>query len=109
MATTFVPYQSRNIGASLTKVGAHTVAAATVEVVTNLTVANVLGTDTTVNVTINDGANDTYLLKGAALAAGGTIVIGGKNRIALATGYSIFVSGGAANSIDAQMSVLQIT
>lgn len=109
MANTFAPYQSRNIGVSLTSIGGHVTAGSTTEVCMNITVSNVLGTDTTVNVTINDGTNDTYLVKGAALVAGGTIVIAGRNRPVLSTGYSIKVSGGAASSVDAQLSVLALT
>lgn len=110
MPIAFSNKKSRNVGASLTAVGAYTVPAATAAIVTALNVSNVLGADTTVDVTVYDGANDYYLVKGAALVAGGApLVVGAGERVTLNTGESIRVKGGAAASIDAVMSIAEKT
>lgn len=108
MALSFTNKKSRNIGNALTAIESYTVPAATSAIITCLNISNVLGADTTVDVTVYDGANDFYLVKGATLLAGGApLVLGAGERLVLKTGESIRVKGGAASSVDAVMSVVE--
>jgi hypothetical protein len=110
MANTFTRKVSRNIGTSLTAVGSYTVGASTQTTVIGLTVANTTSNPINVDVTLNDGANDTYLVKDAPVPAGGALVpIGGNQKIVMITGDSIKVNSSAASSIDAVLSILEIT
>lgn len=110
MATTFLRKSSRNIGTSATAIGSYTVGASTQTTAIGLTCANVAATAITVSVFINDGVNDTYLVKNAEVAVGGTlVVIGGSQKVVLVTGDSVKVQSNTASSVDAIMSVLEIT
>ena len=63
-----------------------------------------------IDVTLNDGANDTYIVKDAPVPVGGALVpIGGNQKIVMVTGDSIKVNSSAASSVDAVLSVLEIT
>ena len=75
-----------------------------------LSLCNTSASPITVDVTINDAANDYYVLKGAAIPVGGSIAaVGGDQKIVLTTNDSIKVKSSAASSLDAVMSILEIT
>lgn len=87
-----------------------TAPASTALLVHTMTVANVLGADTTFDVVVikSSGAVTAYVVKGAALVSGGTqIVFGDNNKQALEAGDKIQVRGGAANSVDVVGGYLQ--
>lgn len=109
MAVVFKNVKSRNIGASATAIGSYTVGAATSGIVTALTVSNVTASTTIkVNVSVYDGANDHYLVKGAELIPGAALdVIDGGGRLILNTSESVRVESDTATSADAVMSVLE--
>ena len=110
MANTFTRKLSRSIGTALTAVGSYTVGASTQTTVIGLTVANTSASSVNIDVTLNDGANDTYIVKGAPVPVGGALVpIGGNQKIVMVTGDSIKVNSSAASSVDAVLSVLEIT
>ena len=110
MANTFTRKVSRNIGTALTAVGSYTVGASTQTTIIGLTVANTSAATVNIDVTLNDGANDTYIVKDAPVPAGGALVpIGGNQKIVLITGDSIKVNSSASSSIDAVLSILEIT
>lgn len=110
MANIFTTVSSRNVGTSFTSVGGYTANSSTTATVIGLTVANVSNSVINVNVTYNDGVNDTYIVKNAPVPFGGALVpIGGDQKIILATGDSIRVSSNTASSADATMSMLQQT
>lgn len=110
MANTFTRKVSRNIGTALTSVGAYTVGASTEVTVIGLTVSNTSASTVNIDVTLNDGANDTYIVKDAPVPVGGALVpIGGNQKIVLITGDSIKVNSSAASSVDAVLSILEIT
>lgn len=110
MANTFTRYTSRDVGTAATSVGGLTVAAGTQTTVIGFTCANTTTTPITVDVQHSDGTNDTYLVKGATVPSGGSlVVIGGDQKVVLATGDSIKVTSSAATSCDVFMSVLEIT
>lgn len=110
MANTFYRKLSRNIGTSNVAVGSYTVGGSATTVIVGLTVCNVSGTTVSVDIALNDGTNDYYIVKGAPISAGGSIVpIGGEQKIVLNTGDSIKVKSDSASSVDAILSVMEIT
>jgi hypothetical protein len=59
---------------------------------------------------VNDGSNDTYLIKSAPIPSGGTLVIiGGDQKVVLETLDSIKIKSDTAASVDVVMSILEIT
>jgi len=110
MANTFNRKLSRNVGTSLTAVGSYTVPAATKTVVVGLVLANVSASSINVEASINDGTNDHFIIKNAPVSAGGSLVIvGGNQKIVLNTSDSIKVKSDTASSLDAIMSIMEIT
>lgn len=110
MANNFSRKISRNIGTTLTSVGGYTVGGGVQTTVIGLSVCNTSASPITVDVTVNDGTNDAYLLKGAGLGVGQALaVIGGDEKVVLIAGDSIKVKSSAATSIDAVMSILEIS
>jgi len=110
MANTFLRKTSRSIGTSATTVGSYTVGASTATTVIGLTCANTTATAITVDVTHNDGANDTFMVKGATVPSGGSlVVVGGDQKVVLEAGDSVKVTSSAASSCDVIMSILEIT
>jgi hypothetical protein len=110
MANSFKRKLSRSIGTSLTAVGSYTVGASTEVTVIGLVVSNTTASQVLVDATVNDGANDTYLIKQAPVPSGGSIVIiGGDQKVVLETGDSLKVKSDTASSVDVVMSILEIT
>lgn len=110
MANTFTRKLSRGVGTSLTAVGSYTVGASTDVTVIGLTVANTTASQVLVDATLNDGSNDTYIVKDAPVPAGSSLVIvGGDQKVVLTTNDSIKVKSDTASSVDAIMSILEIT
>jgi hypothetical protein len=110
MANTFKRKLSRSIGTSLTTVGSYTVGASTQTTVIGLVVSNTTASQVLVDATLNDGSNDTYLIKQAPVPSGGAIVIvGGDQKVVLETNDSIKVKSDTASSVDVVMSILEIT
>jgi len=78
--------------------------------VIGLTVANRTASQVLVDATLNDGSNDTYIVKDAPVPAGSSLVIvGGDQKVVLTTNDSIKVKSDTASSVDAIMSILEIT
>lgn len=110
MANTFNRKLSRNVGTSLTSIGSYTVGSSTKTVVVGLILSNTTGGTINVDCTLNDGSNDYYLVKNAPISSGGSLVIiGGDQKIVLATNDSIKVKSDTASSLDAVMSIMEIT
>ena len=110
MANTFKRKTSRNIGTTPTAVGSYTVGAGVSTTVIGLTCANTTSTAITVDVTLNDGTNDTYIVKGATVPSGGSlVVVGGDQKVVLEASDSVKVTSSAASSCDVIMSILEIT
>ena len=75
-----------------------------------LAVSNTSASQVLVDATLNDGSNDTYLIKEAPVPAGGALVIiGGDQKVVLETNDSIKVKSDTASSVDVVMSILEIT
>jgi acetyltransferase-like isoleucine patch superfamily enzyme len=110
MANTFTRKLSQNIGTSAIAVGSYTVAANTTVVVVGLTITNKTGSSIAANVYINDGAANTFVTANAPISSGSTLVaVGGDQKVVLLTGDQIFVQSSAASSLDAVLSILEIT
>jgi hypothetical protein len=110
MANTFYRKLSRNVGTSLTSIGSYTVGTSVTAVIVGLTICNTSGTTIAVDITVNDGTNDYYIVKAAPISAGGALVpIGGEQKIILADGDSVKIKSDAASSIDAVLSIMEIT
>jgi hypothetical protein len=110
MANTFTRKLSTGIGTALTAVGSYTVGASTQTTVIGLTVANTSAATVNIDVTVNDGSTDYYVVKDAPVPVGGALVpIGGNQKIVLITGDSIKINSSAASSVDAVLSILEIT
>lgn len=112
MANTFYNKFSSGIGTSLTNVGGYSVPAdsSTTVVVVGLSVANTTGTTVNVEVTLYDGSTDYYIIKDAPVNAGSSlVVVGGDQKIVLEAGHSIRVNSSASSSVDAVMSIMEIT
>ena len=110
MANTFSRKLSQNIGTTPTQVGSYTVAANTTVVVVGLTVTNKTGSSISANVFINDGAANTYVTANAPISSGASLVaVGGDQKVVLLTGDKIYVESSASSSIDAVLSILEIT
>lgn len=110
MANTFTRKLSQNIGTTPTSIGAYTVAANTTAVVVGLTITNKTGSSISANVYINDGAANTYITANAPISSGSSLVaVGGDQKVVLLTGDSVYVESSAASSIDAVLSVLEIS
>lgn len=110
MPNTFLRKLSRSVGTSLTAIGSYTVGASTQTTVIGLSVSNITGATVEIDVTVNDGSNDTYLVKGAPILPGGAlVVVGGDQKLVLSTSDSVKVKSNTASSIDAVMSILELT
>jgi len=110
MANTFKNKLSRTVGTSLTSVGSYTVPSSTATTVIGLTVSNVTASQVLITAVVNDGSNDTHLIKDAPVPSGGSIVIvGGDQKVVLETTHSVKVSSNTASSVDVVMSILEIT
>ena len=108
MTIAFANKKSRQIGAALTAIGGYSVPAATVGIVTSVMVSNTTGAAILVDVTVYDGVNDYYLVKGASLSSGGSLVaVGSGERLILNANESIRVYSNTATSADAVMSLVE--
>ena len=110
MANTFFRKFSANVGTASTTVGTYSVPAATTAVVVGLSLSNVTGSTIAASAYINNGASSYYLVKNAPVAAGGTLIlVGGDQKLVLQVGDNVVVKSDTATSIDAVMSVMEIT
>lgn len=110
MANTFARKLSQSVGTSPTAVGGYTVGAATQVTVIGMSVANTTASPVTVDIQLNDGGTDTYLVKSAPVPVGSSLVLfGGDQKLVMVTGDSVKVSSSAAASVDVVLSILEIT
>jgi len=122
MANAFKSYIRESIGVAITD--AYTVPAATTCTVIGFSLANIIASGVTVTVDVllqkaaaGTGVNanwsaghDVYLVKAAAIPGGGSlVVVGGDQKLVLETGDKVKVLSSDASSIDAIVSVLEIS
>ena len=110
MANTFTRKTSQNIGATATQIGAYTVAASTTTIVIGLVCTNTTGSAITANVFLANASANTYIVANAPISSGASLIpIGGDQKIVMITGDKIYVQSSAATSIDAILSIMEIT
>jgi len=110
MANTFTRKTSQNIGATATQIGAYTVAASTTTIVIGLTCTNTTGSAITANVYLANATANTYIVANAPISSGASLIpIGGDQKIVMITGDKMYVQSSAATSIDAILSIMEIT
>jgi hypothetical protein len=110
MANTFTRKVSQNVGASPSIIGAYTVPSATTTIVIGLTCTNTTGSAITANVFLANATANTYIVANAPISSGASLIpIGGDQKIVMITGDKIYVQSSAATSIDAILSIMEIT
>jgi hypothetical protein len=111
MANTFTRKLSRNIGTTAEEIGGYTVGQNTTTVVVGLSVTNTTGAAIAVNVYIQDSAlANTSIVTNAPISSGSTLIVGGGDqKLVLIEGDAVFVQSSAATSVDAIMSIMEIT
>jgi hypothetical protein len=109
MANIFKRKLSRNVGNTAVTIGSYTVDANVTTVVVGLTICNITGAAVNSSVYLNDGANDTYLVKNAPIPGGGSlVVVGGDQKVILEAGDSIEVISDVVSSLDVTLSIMEI-
>jgi hypothetical protein len=110
MANTFTRKLSQNVGASPDIIGNYTVPAATTTIVIGLTCTNTTGSAITANVFLANATANTYIVANAPISSGASLIpVGGDQKIVMITGDKIYVQSSAATSIDAILSIMEIT
>jgi len=103
MAQNFRRYTANNVGTSATSV----VASNSYDTVIGISVANITASSIAVDVYINDGANDIYLVKGAPIPSGSALqVIDGGARFVLQNNDTLYVQSDTAASADVWVSAV---
>ena len=110
MANTFTRKTSQNIGATADPIGSYTVPSATTAIAIGLTCTNTTGSAITANVFLANASANTYIVANAPISSGASLIpIGGDQKIVMITGDKIYVQSSAATSIDAILSIMEIT
>ena len=110
MANTFTRKTSQNVGASPDVIGNYTVPSSTTTIVIGLTCTNTTGSAITANVFLANASANTYIVANAPISSGASLIpIGGDQKIVMITGDKMYVQSSAATSIDAILSIMEIT
>lgn len=109
MATnTFKSYASKNVGTSAATV--YTCPSATQTTLIGLSMANTTSSPITTDAYVTRSAVNYYLVKGATVPVGGSLVIvGGDQKVVLQASDVLYVVNSAASSGDAFASLLEIS
>ena len=110
MANTFKLKTKANVG--VTTVGIYTAPAATTTVVIGITLANTSGSGVNVGVAVSrtsDTKEDIKLLKNAPIPSGSSLEFMSGNKIVLETSDQINVDSDTNNSVNAALTIMEIT
>lgn len=109
MATnTFKSYPSKNVGTSAATV--YTCPSATQTTLIGLSMANTSSSPITTDAYVTRSAVNYYLVKGATVPVGGSLVIvGGDQKVVMQASDVLYVVNSAASSGDAFASLLEIS
>ncbi len=110
MANTFKLKTKANVG--VTTVGIYTAPSATTTVVIGITMANTSGSGVNVGVAVSrtsDTKDDISLLKNAPIPSGSSLEFMSGNKIVLETNDQINVDSDTNNSVDAALTIMEIT
>ena len=103
MAQNFRRYTSNAVGTS----AATLFTANSYDTIVGISVSNVTGSAINVDVYINDGSNDIYLVKGAPITAGGALqVVDGGAKFVVQSGDALKVISDTASSADVWVSAV---
>ena len=103
MAQNFRRYTNNNVGTSA--VTAFT--ANSYDTVIGISVSNILSTTVNVDVYINDGTNDIYLVKSAPIPSGSALqVLDGGAKFVMQSGDALKIVSDTASSLDVWVSVV---
>lgn len=110
MPNSFKRKLSRNVGTSPVSIGSYTVNSAIQTTVIGLTVSNIHTANITATISHYNGSTDTRLVKDAPIENGGTlVVVGGDAKLVLEPGDSVRVTANTNSSVDAVMSILEVS
>ena len=115
MANTFKLKTKAGIDASLVTVYTVPTSPATTTVVIGLTLANINAGSVTADAQIvtasssGENADDVYVVKSIPLPAGSSVEVMAGNKIVLEAGDIVKVKGSVTDSIDAILSIMEIT
>jgi hypothetical protein len=105
---TFRSKATSGLTTSLANIGSYTAPAGTATVI-GCSISNTSGAAITVDVALYLSAVAYYIVKGAPVPVGGTlVVVGGDQKIVLNSGDSIQAKASAGASADAIMSILEV-
>ena len=110
MANTFKLKTKANVGVAT--VGIYTAPAATTTVVIGITLSNTSGSGVNVGVAVSrtsDTKEDIKLLKNAPIPSGSSLEFMSGNKIVLETSDQINVDSDTNNSVDAALTIMEIT
>lgn len=110
MPNVFRSPRSQNIGTTLTQVGGYAVPASGTATLIGVLVSNKSVNPVTVDVYLRtSGAVDTAIVVGAPVPVGGSLAPVGVSKVVMETGDRIMVRSSAATSVDAILSMLEVT
>ena len=108
MANTFKLKTKANVGVTTSNV--YTVPSATTTVVIGVTLANTSGSSINVGVGITrPSADDVKVLKNVPIPQGSSLEFMGGNKVVLETADTLTVNSDTNNSIDASLTIMEIT
>ena len=110
MANTFKLKTKANVG--VTTVGIYTAPSATTTVVIGITLANTSGSGVNVGVAVSRTSTtkeDVKLLNNAAIRPGSSLEFMGRNKVVLETNDQINVNSDTNKSVDAALTIMEIT
>jgi hypothetical protein len=103
MAQNFRRYTSNNIGTA----AATLFTADSYDTVVGISVANIIASDVTASVYINDGTDDIYLIKDAPIPSGSALqVLDGGAKFVVESGDALKVISDTASSLDVWVSTV---
>ena len=110
MANTFKLKTKANVG--VTTVGIYTAPASTTTVVIGITLSNTSGSGVNVGVAVSrtsDTKDDVSLLKNAPIPQGSSLEFMGGNKVVLEATDTVTVDSDTNNSVDASLTIMEIT
>ena len=108
MANTFKLKTKANVGISTENI--YVVPSATTTVVIGISLANISGSGAVVGVGITrPAADDVKVLKNVAIPQGSTLEFMGGNKVVLETADTLTENSSTNNSIDAALTIMEIT